>query len=295
MSTVLITGTSGHVGGHLADRVAAGGFAVHALVRTDEQANHARGRGWRPVRGDLTDPGSLPAALDGVDLVLHSAAYMGSPGPLYQTVNVDGTRALAERALDAGVKRFVQISTMSVYGEPLPPKLDEESPLATEDPEPYCATKARAELELAKVRARGLPVAILRPGMICHWVRSQWGDEMVERIRARGWPTFLHPDDIMPWVHTDNLAEMSWLCLTHASVPDEAFIAVDRNVSIRDFYGPVAAALGRPIVAPPRAPQVSVSRLGKIRSSLGYRPVYSFEETVERLVQLAQGSPKSPP
>jgi nucleoside-diphosphate-sugar epimerase len=295
MTTVLVTGVSGHVGGHLARRVFEGGLSVRALVRTQEQAEEAGREGWIPVQGDLTKPTTLRGVCDGVDLVLHSAAYMGKPGPLYQTVNVDGTRELAEGALAAGVRRFVQISTMSVYGEPLPPALTEESPLSTEDAEPYCATKARAEIELQKIRVRGLTVTILRPGMITHWSKSQWGNEMVERIRARGWPAFLHPDDVMPWVHTSNLAEMSYLSLTHPTPSNDAFIAVDRNVAIRDFYGPIAAALGKPIVLPDRGPTMSFSTLGKISNALGYSPVYSFEETVARLVELANSpAPNTP-
>jgi len=288
MSSVLITGVSGRVGGHLAKRMSDGGLTVHALVRSEEQASFVRKQGWKPAKGDLTSPETLTSALDGVDFVLHSAAYSGHPGPLYQSVNVDGTRELANRALEAGVKRFVQISTMSVYGEPIPADMDEESPLATTDPEPYCATKALAELELVKVRAAGLPVSMLRAGMITHWVRSQWGDEMVERIRSKGWPDFIHPDDVMPWVHTVNLAEMAWLCITHPSVPSEAFIAVDCNVQMKDFYGPIADALNRPIVIPDRPATISSGRLGKIGSKLGYKPRFTFEETVSRLVELAK-------
>ena len=288
MTTVLVTGVSGHVGGHLATRLSKGGLTVRALVRTDEQAVRASDHGWIPVRGDLTDPPTLSNALEGVDLVVNNAAYLGKPGPLYQTVNVDGTREMAERSLEAGVRRFVHISTVSVYGEPVPPNVDEDSSLATRDPEPYCATKALAELELTKVRARGLPVAILRPGMITHWVRSQWGDEMVEGIRTKGWPDSLHPDDIMPWVHSENLAQMVWLTLTHPSVPNEAFIAVDRNVPIRACYGEVAAALGRRVIPPKRRPYDSTVRLGKVGAQLGYEPIYSFEETVARLVELAK-------
>ena len=293
MTTVLVTGVSGHVGGHLATRLSKGGLNVRALVRTDEQAARASDQGWTPARGDLTDPPTLSKALEGVDLVVHNAAYLGTPGPLYRAVNVDGTREMAERSLESGVRRFVHISTVSVYGEPVPPNVDEESPLATKDPDPYCATKALAELELTKVQAHGLPVVILRPGMITHWVRSQWGDEMVERIRAKGWPSFLHPDDIMPWVHSENLAEMVWLALTHPSVPNEAFIAVDRNVRIRDCYAEVSAAVGRRVTPPARGPTDSTVHLGKIGARLGYRPLYSFEETVAHLVELAK-SPHTP-
>ncbi len=287
MTTVLVTGVSGHVGGHLARRVQEGGVTVRALVRTVGQAESARLQGWQPVQGDLTDPATLTPALEGVDAVLHSAAYGGPPSPLYQKVNIDGTRELARRALESGAQRFVHISTISVYGEPLPSTVDEESPLATEDPEPYCATKAKAELELQKVRERGLPVTILRPGMITHWVRSQWGNEMVERIRSKGWPPFLHPDDVLPWVHSLNLAEMSWLAITREAAADDGFLAVDQNVRVRDFYGPVARVLGQPMVVPDRAPNISHARLGKIGSGLGYTPLHSFEETVSRLVDLA--------
>lgn len=111
---------------------------------------------------------------------------------------------------------------------------------------------------------------------------------MVERIRTKGWPDFLHPDDIMPWVHSENLAEMVWLALTHPSVPNEAFIAADRNVPIRACYAEVAAALGRQVVPPQRSPTDSTVRLGKVGAQLGYKPVYSFEETVSHLVELAK-------
>lgn len=292
MKTVLITGTSGHLGGHLARRLADSGMTVRALVRNNEQASYARQQGWQAVQGDLTEPSTLSQAVKDVEFVLHSAAYAGKPGPLYETVNVDGTRELAERALDAGVDRFVQISTMSVYGDSLPGTVDEDTPLATNHSQPYCSTKARAEVELGKIRQRGLMVTILRPGMITHWDRSQWGNEMVERMRVGGWPSFLHPDDVMPWSQSRNLAEMSWLALSHEPAANEAFIAVDQNVMIRDFYGPIAAALGKPVIAPDRPPDVSIAKLGKIGLRLGYRAIVSFEETEARLVELASNPQK---
>ena len=291
-ATALVTGVTGHAGGHLARHLSDRGVAVRALVRTDEQAQFARQQGWHAVRGDLTEPETLSAALEGVELVLHSAGvrgpYTDESRALCETVNITGTRELAERALEAGVRRFVHISTISVHGGALPPSVDEETPLATEDPHPYCSTKARAEIELGKVRSHGLPVTILRAGMITHWSRSQWGDEMVTRIRDSGWPSFLHPDDVMPWVHTVNLAEMSWLAMTHEPVPNAVFIAADRNVTFRDLYGPITSALGKPIVPPDREPLVSISKLGKIGAQTGYKPIYSFEETVARLVDLAK-------
>jgi nucleoside-diphosphate-sugar epimerase len=168
--------------------------------------------------------------------------------------------------------------------------MDEQSPLATTDPNPYCATKALAELALGEVREDGLETVILRPGMICNVLRSQWGNEIIERLRFRGWPKDLHPDDVLPWVHTSNLAEMVWLAITHPSVVNETFVAVDRNVALSEFFVPIANALAQPVISPERPSIVSACRLGKIAAKLGYEPVHTFEETMKALVEMAKAS-----
>jgi len=228
-----------------------------------------------------------------VEFVVHCAATGGADLARARLVNVDGTRTLATVAQEAGVRRFVHISTVSVHGDPLPARVDEATALATTDPQPYCATKALAELALKEVRARGLETVVLRPGMITHWVRSQWGDEMVARIRTRGWLDDLHPGDQMPWVHTLNLAEMTWLALTHPRAVNETFLAVDQNVTMNEFYGPIAQALGQTVKTPERAAIVSVCEVGKIASKLGYRPVHTFRETMDHLLALAKAPPST--
>ena len=288
--TILVTGSMGHVGSELGERVKLGGLNVRSLVRSEAQANNAKRRGWTPVFGDLTKSESLTCALDGVDFVLHCAAYLGPDLSTARAVNVEGTRLLAELSRRARVKRFVHISTLSVHGDPLPEVLDESSALATDDPTPYCSTKALGELALREVSDDGLDTVILRPGMICNVLRSQWGNEMIERIRNLGWPDDVHPDDVMPWVHTSNLADMSWLALTHPAAVNETFIAVDQNVAFSDFLVPIANALGQPVIPPKRAPIPTMCRLGKIATMLGYRPIHSFEETVGVLVQMARVS-----
>jgi nucleoside-diphosphate-sugar epimerase len=287
---VFVTGAMGHVGTELAWHLQKNGMNVRALVRTDAQETSARGRGFAPVRGDLSKPESFEATLAGSDFVLHIAATGSSDYETARIVNVEGTRHLAELALKSAVKRFVHISTISVHGDPLPELVDEDSALATNDPQPYCATKALAEIALNEVRDRGLETVILRPGMICNVLRSQWGNEMVERIRNRGWLPDLHPDDAMPWVHTSNLAEMAWLSLTHPQAANETFLAVDRNVAMREFFVPIAEALGQKVITPDRAPIPTKCKLGKLQSVLGYEPIHSFEETIEVLIQMARVS-----
>jgi nucleoside-diphosphate-sugar epimerase len=285
---VLVTGVSGRAAGAMAERMQAAGYGVRALVRTPEQAAMAKLNAWVPVHGDLTDPPSLEQAAAGASVVVHAAAYSGPDWALAQTVNVDGARALARASLQAGVGRFVHISTMSVHGEMQPDGLDEESPMRPDEPSPYCATKARAELALREVSARGLTMTILRPGAIGSPTSSAWGDELVSQMRENGWPAFLHPEDVIPWVHTEDLAEMAWLAATHPAAAGETFIAVDRNVAIGDLHGPIAAALSQPVMPPDRVPEISRCKIGKIRQYLGYMPRHTFEHTVAILVGMAQ-------
>jgi nucleoside-diphosphate-sugar epimerase len=198
MATVLVTGGTGHIGRELARRARSGGLDVRVLVRSDSQSNVAKRFSWSPVRGDLSHPDTLTTALDNADFVIHGAAYLGSDPSTAREVNVEGTRNLARLAKEAGVRRFVHISTMSVHGEPIPNEVSEESPLAPKDPIPYCSTKAQAELALEETRASGLETVVLRPGAVCSVLRSQWGNEMVESMLYRGWPDDTHPDDVIP-------------------------------------------------------------------------------------------------
>jgi nucleoside-diphosphate-sugar epimerase len=285
---VFITGAGGHAAPAIATRLDEGGFAIRALVRTQQAARAVKQRGWEPIVGDLTQFNTLVEAIDGVDLVVHAAAYSGDDWGQARTVNEDGARLLASAALEAKVRRFVHISTMSVHGEPMPNGMREDSPLVTGDTsDAYVATKARAELEILGAQDRGLETVILRPGAICAAVNSQWGDELITRMSTEGWAADWHPDDVLPWVHTENLAEMTWLASTHPAAANETFFAVDRNAGFREWLVPLANALGCAIVPPTRPPEISRCHLGKIVEMLGYAPRRDFEDTMRELLELA--------
>lgn len=73
---------------------------------------------------------------------------------------------LASVAIEAGIKRFVPISTLSVYGEPIVGSFDENSPIKESHPEVYIKTKAPSERILNNYKEKGLDLIILRPGAI---------------------------------------------------------------------------------------------------------------------------------
>lgn len=122
-------------------------------------------------------------------------------------------------------------------------------------------------------------------------VNSQWGDELVARLRQSGWPAAYHPGDVIPWEHTGDLAEMTWLAATYPAAQGEIFLAVDQCVPIRDYFVPIMTALGQSFTAPDRDPVVSRCRIGKIRAVLGYLPQRTFGQTIAELTALARSHP----
>ncbi len=118
--TTLVTGATGVVGGAVLRHLAEQGGDLRALVRSAEAAEAVAARGAYPVRGDITDPATLPAAMAGVDLVYHVAGLNvmcpRRPARL-DRVNVDGAVNVVRAARRAGVRRLVHTSSAAVIGE----------------------------------------------------------------------------------------------------------------------------------------------------------------------------------
>src|SRR5688500_13741473 len=109
MASILITGATGFVGGHLAEACAARGFQVRALVRPTSDTAALQRHGVTLVPGDLTDPAAVAEAVRGVEFVAHCAAKVGDWGPVedYRAVNVAGLRTLLDACrAEPSLKRF---------------------------------------------------------------------------------------------------------------------------------------------------------------------------------------------
>ena len=140
--TIAITGGTGFVGSHLLDLVAARGQAVRALTRRPQPARD--GVTW--VEGALDDADSLGALVVGADAVIHVAGVVNAPDRAgFAAGNQAGTVAMIAAARDAGVSRFIQVSSLAAR-EP--------------DLSDYGWSKAKADLA---VIASGLDWTIVRP------------------------------------------------------------------------------------------------------------------------------------
>ncbi|MDX3763119.1 NAD-dependent epimerase/dehydratase family protein [Streptomyces sp. AK02-04a] len=169
-----MTGASGFLGSHLVDHCARAGHHVRALVRPQSDTTRLHGTpSVEPAYGDLGDAESMRQAVEGVDVVLHSAARVVDHGTRAQfwDTNVDGTRRLLDAAGMAGVRRFVFVSSPSAVMRPDEGDrydIDESVPYPDRWLNLYSETKAVAEQLVRAANRPGFTTCALRP-------RGIWG------------------------------------------------------------------------------------------------------------------------
>lgn len=177
---ILVTGASGLVGAEVVARLVGAGHQVDGLVHRADRVVRNDGTvldestdGLRLVSGDVTRPRlGLPEAdaarLAGrVDRIVHCAAVtdFGRPDALYEAVNVDGTRNVLDLAARHRTP-VVHVSTAYVCGERAGVITESELDVGQRLGNAYESSKLRAETLVRKAAADGLPVAVVRPGIV---------------------------------------------------------------------------------------------------------------------------------
>ena len=163
-SLTLVTGATGHLGANLVRQLLADGQRVRVLLRPDRPSPAVDGLAVDRAIGDLRDPRSLPAAVNGCTRVFHCAAVIattaGGEREIFET-NVLGTRHLLAAAARAGVSRVVVTGSLGAVGHHPTRPCDENDPF---DPFrkalPYEHSKAAMEHECLKAVAEGQDVVI---------------------------------------------------------------------------------------------------------------------------------------
>jgi nucleoside-diphosphate-sugar epimerase len=280
----LVTGAAGFVGGHLVEMLVERGDEVRALVRRGEDTSLLRAlAGVEIVAGDLTDPGSLRAAVRDVRRVYSVAAMTGPWGPedAYRAVNVQGLGDLIQAAMDAGVQRVVHTSSITVYGHHLHGVVTEDHPLRAED-NPYSRTKIAGERLISDlVGERGAPVVIVRPGWI-YGSRDAASFARVLGFVESGKGLLMGAgDNIVPLVHVRDVAQglIKAGDVDHFVAGRAYNIVDDRRVTQAEYLNTIADAL--------QVPHVS--------RKLPLLPLYVAGRTAELLWQAAGRRNAAPP
>jgi nucleoside-diphosphate-sugar epimerase len=176
VDSYLVTGASGMLGRHLVYHLLEQNVRVRVLVRPSSDAAFLEGRAVQIVTGEAGDSNAVRRAVEGVTAVFHAAAYLTVDAPFgaggsdpaewerYKGVNVDFTGALLEAARQAGVGRFVYVSSSSVYDIEAPVPTPEDAELKPGSL--YGRSKMMAEGLVGEAQGEGLSTTIVRPAVI---------------------------------------------------------------------------------------------------------------------------------
>ncbi len=277
--TIFLTGGSGFIGSHLAERFAADGHTVRALVRADarhlDRAPADLAARIERVSGDLLRPETLARALDGVTAVVHVAGLTRAPGAsasadaAFEAANVTATTRLLDAILAhaPGVGRVVLTSSLAAVGRGDGTRVADET-TALAPISRYGASKARMEAALSGYRDR-LPLVVVRPPAV-------YGPREADiltffRTAARGLcPVVGNANEpVLTLVHVRDLVDGYACALVHPAATGETyFVGTDRVVSWREVRDATAAALGRRVVTLP-IPRALVVPIGTAVEALG--------------------------
>jgi len=268
MSTILVTGANGFIGRVLYARLRDGDHEVRAAVR--DQINC----GGCCVVGDIGPATLWNGVLDRIDTVIHLAArvhvlddHLADPMREFRRVNVEGTAALAYAAVQAGVRRFVYVSSIKVNGE-----ATHGVPFRGEHPpnpqDSYAVSKFEAEQRLFQVgKKHGLQVVVIRPPLV-------YGPGVKGNLLRlldcvyRGIPLPLaRVDNRRSLIGVENLVDVIVRCVDHPDAAGEIFLVSDgEDVSTSELVQGLAQCFDRParlLSVPPSLLRLGARIVGK--------------------------------
>ncbi len=256
--TALVTGSTGFIGSNLCRSLLEAGYQVRAFHRLTSSLRLIQDLDVDHALGDITQPGTIAAAMKGLDVVFHAASkvdyWRGSVG-MY-LVTVGGTQNVLRAALDAGVQRVVYTSSAASLGIPVFTSRNDHSPLLMNENHvwncrlewwQYGHAKYLAEMEIQKAVARGLDAVIVNPSMVLGpGDINRISGEIVVQV-APGIIRFGIPGG-MNAIHIDDVVRGHLLALERGRT-GERYILGGGNHTYLDFIQTTARIVG---VRPPQ-------------------------------------------
>ncbi|GAB3575274.1 NAD-dependent epimerase/dehydratase family protein [Spirosoma luteolum] len=267
---VFITGATGLIGSHVARRCLADGRRVSALKRPDSDygllADVADQLSWH--EGDVLDIPSLEAAIEPGSDVVHAAAlvnFLPRDRALMEKVNVDGTANVVNACLRAGVRKLAYVSSVVALSRPArTPATDRQSQLdpifINEDQKweespynsAYGKAKHRAELEVWRGTAEGLPAVIVNPTIVLGV--GQWGRSSLQIVEYLAQERRYYMGGLVNLVDVLDVAD-ALVQLLASPIQNKRFILNGGTIPYKDLFEQLAEAMQT------RPPYIRVSRL----------------------------------
>ncbi|MDZ4848802.1 MAG: NAD-dependent epimerase/dehydratase family protein [Pirellulaceae bacterium] len=260
---ILVTGATGMIGSFVARRAVEQNYNVRVLARPNSDRALLQGLGVEFAVGDLAHPESLPAALDGVDIVVHAAAHIGDWGPAekYRQINVVGLEHLLTCAERNGrLRRWIQVSSQGVYAARDHFGTDESVAPSLIGLDGYTRTKAEAEVVLKRhVDEYQLPAVILRPGFTYGPGERAVMPRLLKRF-DQGIVKFLGDGKkYLNNTYVGNFVDAVMLAINNDKAVGETFnIRDQRLVTRKEYLTTVANYLGKPV---PRHVPLALAKL----------------------------------
>lgn len=306
---VLVTGGAGFLGINLVRHFLAGGHEVRSLDLVP--FDYPEAVRVSVLHGDVRDPDILARACAGVDVVVHCAAALSpcTPDDIAST-EVKGTYRLLSAALDGGVSRVINISSVAVYGPPDHRALSEDDLLRGRGA--FAQAKVQAEAICAEFRAAGLCVPVLRPQPIVGPERLGAFELLYDfAFSGRNFPILGAGANLCQLLDVEDLCQAVELCATgdREAVNDVFNLGAERYGPLRETFQGVLdrAGHGKRVIGLPHDMTLKVlhglERLGpsplyawvhetgdadsfvstgKISARLGFVPRYSAGEALIR-------------
>lgn len=244
----LVTGATGFIGANLIEALAQRGWSARALRRQTSSLRALEGLTYESAIGDINLAETLPAAMEGIEVVFHVAAsadYWRSDKQKIMRVNVDGTRNVLQAALNAGVKRVVFTSSCASLGKPAFGQMVNERAQFNLRPDefPYGYSKHLAEQVVQEFVQRGLDVVIVNPAVVLgpRDVNQISGSIIVEAAK-RNLPA-MPPGGV-------SFIDVADVCAGHLAAAEkgrtgERYILTSENLWYRDVFNAIAQIVGK--------------------------------------------------
>ena len=239
--TIFVTGGTGFIGGQLVEQLVLHEDAkVRVLVHNWGKAAYVSRFDVDFVQADILDADAMAKAMEGCDYVFHLAIVGGA------ATNVKATESILAAAKRTGIKHVVQMSSVVVHGETVPPDLTADSPLI-----PYNDAYAQSKLQSEKrfwelLDEYGLHGSIIRPTYV--WgPYSMWYTLYIVDLMRKGEFSWVdNGNGICNAVYVGNVVDLCLQCSVNPKADGQAFIATDgEQVTWREFYGHYLDVIGK--------------------------------------------------